>query len=300
MTSITNLWRTTKDETNTGSATTHEVVPFFVLRLLDDDDDDDDGHEAESISRYSTNSKTTMKQPPTDELVELPATNSSTDDRNENDSIFNLPSTALTRTSDEEGGGCESITIKQGNERNRLYRTYFQRVKAVFTVPVDIAHIVIKYPILCRDSMFVLTIEVDSETEDSIMQAAYQANRTLIPIPSYNNYYSNNNNNYHHHKRTSSSSLVLSSSSSLSTTTTSNASLLSTWKRQQQQNQFHQQQAKRASINHSKNYSKNGTTFVSTIYYSPLPEDTALEISKRLAIRMENIDSFAVESIFGL
>jgi hypothetical protein len=45
---------------------------------------------------------------------------------------------------------------------------------------------------------------------------------------------------------------------------------------------------------------RNGTTFLSTEFYSPSPEDTASEISKRLAIRIDNTDSFTVgPSILG-
>jgi hypothetical protein len=43
-----------------------------------------------------------------------------------------------------------------------------------------------------------------------------------------------------------------------------------------------------------------GTSFLSTEFYSPAPEDTASEISKRLAIRMDNADSFTVETLLGL
>lgn len=45
---------------------------------------------------------------------------------------------------------------------------------------------------------------------------------------------------------------------------------------------------------------RNGTSFLSTEFYSPSPEDTASEISKRLAIRIDNTDSFCIgASILG-
>jgi hypothetical protein len=46
--------------------------------------------------------------------------------------------------------------------------------------------------------------------------------------------------------------------------------------------------------------SASPTTFLSTDYFSPHPEETAHEISRRLASRVEDNDSFQISSVLGL
>jgi len=42
-----------------------------------------------------------------------------------------------------------------------------------------------------------------------------------------------------------------------------------------------------------------GTTFLSTIFKSPQPQQLALELAKRIAIRMDNVDQFQVSGEGG-
>jgi hypothetical protein len=54
-----------------------------------------------------------------------------------------------------------------------------------------------------------------------------------------------------------------------------------------------------ASSPSNKRHNNNPTAFLTTVLESPRPEETAQDIARRLAIRLENIDSFQIATAGG-